>query len=354
VLELAKTASEKEKDNIEKIKRMAVETRGITEVIDKVTEIADQTNLLALNAAIESARAGEYGRGFSVVAEEIRKLAEQSASIALNIKNNILETLKYIEETVVTSEIVHQDINKMLEAVVNTYDRIENLFKSFSDIDSKTDKVSNILEQQFGAIKEVTAITENLTDNVSVTADVSEENIEITKQMDSKMENLIEKSANLKELSRSIDLTLQELIEKGKEIDKDMRKAIDMSVIEMEKIAQAVGSNLLNQEILEKHLRDYMKTNRGKFNMLFVMDNKGNQITEDIWSNEQDVSNLESSLGLNYGDREFFTVPKKGGIYISKPRLSAQTNNFVINISVPIKDKSNNISGILAGSKKLG
>lgn len=112
----------KEQDCAIKIRSLAEEAQNIQSVLSMITDIAEQTNLLALNAAIEAARAGEHGRGFAVVADEVRKLAEKTTK-------SVSETSAVIKSVVQSVE----EINTQMESNVKSMDSLTQSFEVMQD-----------------------------------------------------------------------------------------------------------------------------------------------------------------------------------------------------------------------------
>lgn len=114
----------------------------VSDITNIINSIADQTDLLALNAAIESARAGEVGRGFSVVADEIRKLAEQSKTSASNISGLITNINKEAQVAVKTTELGKDSLNNQSALIEDSIKSFALIFKAINAILPRVDIIN--------------------------------------------------------------------------------------------------------------------------------------------------------------------------------------------------------------------
>ncbi|KPL71447.1 hypothetical protein ADN00_17325 [Ornatilinea apprima] len=219
----------------DKVREMGERSAQIGMIVETIDDIASQTNLLALNAAIEAARAGEHGKGFAVVADEVRKLAERSSSATKEITNLIKTIQTTVSEAVSAMDIGINEIERGVQTANQAGDALSSIMETAagvekggaeavqvarqaqsaaSDLVSAMDTVSAVVEQNTAATEEMAAGSLEVSQSVENIASVSEENSAAVEEVSASTEEM---SAQVEEVTASAQ-SLAEMAEALNEI----------------------------------------------------------------------------------------------------------------------------------------
>ncbi|PKM82156.1 MAG: hypothetical protein CVU89_05775 [Firmicutes bacterium HGW-Firmicutes-14] len=208
-------------ETAQRLHELGERSQKIGEIIEVIDDISEQTNLLALNAAIEAARAGEHGKGFAVVADEVRKLAERAGKATKEIADLITDIqrgtevavrsmqvgTKEVEEGVNLAQAAGKSLDEIVDGVKMAGDNVQKIMGIVNQILNMSQEVSEavsnvaaITQENTAATEEIAASTEQVNTSVQNIAVVSEQNASVAEEVSASSEEL---TASIEEMSSS-------------------------------------------------------------------------------------------------------------------------------------------------------
>lgn len=204
--ETSETTASITRDVIQSIQELEEKSKSISHIVSAINDIAEQTNLLSLNASIEAARAGDAGRGFSVVAEEIRKLADQCLSSSAQISS-------IVDEIVTKTGNVVNIARQAEEAVTSQSGVVEETTDSFRQIDQLVAQLIQALQTIASNVEEMNGARNETLSAIESISDASTQTAECSSSVHSAAGTQLAAVKNLDEASQSLTTKAQSLLD---------------------------------------------------------------------------------------------------------------------------------------------
>jgi len=181
-----------------KLEAINEKAANITSVVTTITKVADQTNLLSLNAAIEAEKAGEYGRGFTVVAREIRRLADQTAVATLDIEQMVQEMQSAVSAGVMEMDAFITEVQRSAENVGKISTQLSKIIEQVQALSPSFEGVNESMQMQAGNAQQINTSMMNLSEEMQQTVESLRESFMAIEQLNDAARGLQEEVSRFK------------------------------------------------------------------------------------------------------------------------------------------------------------
>jgi methyl-accepting chemotaxis protein len=196
------------KDTIEpaaaKVKELGERSAEIGSIVEVIDDIAEQTNLLALNAAIEAARAGEHGKGFAVVADEVRRLAERSSKATKEISQLITAVQNGTAEAVAAMNEGTQEVEEGSKLALDAGKSLADILTAVEATNNQVQMISSAAQQMTASSTAVVKSTDNISSISEENAAAAEEVSASTEEMSVQVEDMAASAESLTKMAENL------------------------------------------------------------------------------------------------------------------------------------------------------
>ncbi|WP_207263317.1 methyl-accepting chemotaxis protein [Desulfovibrio sp. Huiquan2017] len=305
----------------EQVANLGTKADSIGKVMNVISDIADQTNLLALNAAIEAARAGEAGRGFAVVADEVRKLAEKTMAATREVGGSIAAIQGDVRENIKGMDLAADKVNVANRLAGESGRALSEIMGFFETVTGQVSAIAAASTQQSNAGEEINRA-------VSEVDAVSTQTAEAVAQTGGAIGELTGQIETLSKLYGLFMLLGEGVVQKQVE---SLAKAPDLAVPE-KRLA-----------LLQRVVRD-----NPSLETAWLIDSRGVLVTEFATAHGS-PGNGSGGPGTNWADRDWFREPMRTGeSFISNIYYSKTIDDYCLTVATPVKDGGGHILSVLA------